>query len=849
MVLVVRMGSSESSQPAFGIGLMDFLAISTLLENPNSRNLPARPTTRDIPTVTLSPIPKVKAADFAPYLTISAEYEKYLRAKDRGLEEHLRLSRVESPTITPTQSFADLVDSKLLGHAKPAAHRAGDDTQSTTGSTSGNGSPKKPRSIAVTPLNTVPSVYFDENFRLENPRTFDVVSERSEVIRSSGDDSGSSSTSSGVNSSGPTGGTRKALATNAILQEKLSWYMDTVEVHLISSISYASSSFFTALGDLRELHSEAAASVERIQSLREELTNLDKEQAIKGLEIVRLRKRRANVGKLEGAVKQIDTLLEQVRTVGNDLEKGNIEVALNGVDCAEDLLMGKPPVGVTNENNNYIDLGKVTALDTVKTEIAHLRHRIGKVYEARFVDTLLMDLRNHIEKVPPKETLRRWCTSFQREQGRPRSQIFNINGAPIHPPRSSSLLPEYTMLSESLRKTLSQHLDGLKRARSINSAIQAYRDAVLRETKSLIRRNMPSSDDDSSVMSNMTLQSRGGAGGRTAQEKSAKLAKALRDLGPIEAEDLFFRCYCGTSELVRRLGSQQKLLLDLTSGMGEMGVGGMLSPRLSQNGFDFGGPVKSGGLEDSIAAGFSDLISPALDIAQGTLLKIVRARNDQTTKYGDVDFLRYFTLNKLFFAECEAVSGRVGGSGLQTQIGNQIKEFLANYHRETTNTVASILEKDKWGAKDFDEKAQEGLNRIVDAATGDPELWVRHAKIFEDTRDTGAYETRVEVAPANGTGDTATPARVRTAMVEDQPFILPESSLKVLQEVERYEGLIVMMPGMTSDIATNMLDFLKVCCIYRCPHLIFFLLTVDCRCSTLEHANSSSVLEQPNLQA
>ena len=251
------------------------------------------------------------------------------------------------------------------------------------------------------------------------------------------------------------------------------------------------------------------------------------------------------------------------------------------------------------------------------------------------------------------------------------------------------------------------------------------------------------------------------------------------------------------------------MLLDLTSGMGEMGVGGMLSPRLVQNGFAISNSGKSAGLEDSITAGFSDLISPALDTAQTTLLKIVRARNDQTTKYDDVDFLRYFTLNKLFFAECEAVSGRVGGSGLQTQIANQIKEFLTNYHRETTNTMASTLEKDKWGAKDFDEKAQEGLNRIVDAATSDPELWLRHAKIFEDTRDSAAYETIAEVAP-NSTGDGTAPVRIRSALVDEQQFILPESSHKVLQEIERYQGLILMMPGMTSEIATNMLEFLKV---------------------------------------
>ncbi len=89
----------------------------------------------------------------------------------------------------------------------------------------------------------------------------DVVSERSEVVQPT---PGSEKASNG-HAVAP----RKALATNAILQEKLSWYMDTVEMHLIQSISTASTTFFTALGSLRELHSEAAESVEKIKALRE----------------------------------------------------------------------------------------------------------------------------------------------------------------------------------------------------------------------------------------------------------------------------------------------------------------------------------------------------------------------------------------------------------------------------------------------------------------------------------------------------------------------------------------------------------------------------------------------------
>jgi len=43
----------------------------------------------------------------------------------------------------------------------------------------------KRRLPAPAPLSLVPSVYVDGNFRLDNPRTFDVVTEYAEVVRQS----------------------------------------------------------------------------------------------------------------------------------------------------------------------------------------------------------------------------------------------------------------------------------------------------------------------------------------------------------------------------------------------------------------------------------------------------------------------------------------------------------------------------------------------------------------------------------------------------------------------------------------------------------------------------------------
>ncbi|KAI5780904.1 Vps54-like protein-domain-containing protein [Geopyxis carbonaria] len=790
-------------------------SISALLESPNSRTPAAtRPRPGEIPPVTLTQIPKVKPSAFTPYLSIAAEYDRYKRAKDHGLEEHVRLSKsTQDDALSPTPSIAEQTITED-GMSKTASMR--------------KGSRGRRGSIAVTPLASVPSVYFDENFHLENPRTFDVVSERSEVIRSTVPAPDDESEVATVQSQ------RKALATNAILQEKLSWYMDTVEVHLISSISTASSSFFAALGDLRELHSEATTSVQKIQSLRSELVKLDEQQAVKGLEIVRLRRRRNNVEKLERSVKQIERVIASVQQVELSLEQQDIEAALEAVGETERLIAGTGEEGLIN-------LSGVKALTSVNADLDHLRYRIGKAFEARFVECLLSDLRRHVQSVSSTETLRRFAQSFQREQYQRYISSKQTSGVQP-PPRSSSLPPEYTVLSQSLRGLLMQHLDGLQRANHVNNAVQAYRDAVIKEAKNLIRKNLPSEGDADSVASSMSRMSRSG-GVRSSADKSMALTRALRALGPADAEDLFVTIYTSVSELIRRLGTQQKMLLDVTMMMGETGVGGMLSPRLEQNGF---GPITNGGPNgqymepgndsptgDIASMDISDLISSAVEISQSNIVKLVKVRTEQVARYPLDMFIRYFTLNRLFAQECEAMCVRVG-SGLQTAVSNQIREFLSVYQENRMQTLAEGIEKDRWGAKEFEPERQQGVNRIVQSATSDPDEWLAIGRLWEiraqenneititsSTPNTHLTASNIPPSTTNGNvpstngstttlTDTPEPKKVTHAIVDGAKFLLPESGLLVLRELESYLRLIILMPTSTSELSTSILDFLKL---------------------------------------
>lgn len=195
-------------------------AISTLLQPPILQTGPLPhtaihssqkpPTSRDIPPVILSNIPYVEPSAFKDYLS---EVESLLDASQRTKLEskdmfHQDICTTKGDEVAPR------------GRPKTSVSK---------------------RQLAPTLLSTIPSVYFNENLHLENPRIVDVVSEHTDVVRQplstigEGDD---------IAADGDPQPTRKTLTTYTTLQEKLSWYMDTVEIHLVFSISQASASFF-----------------------------------------------------------------------------------------------------------------------------------------------------------------------------------------------------------------------------------------------------------------------------------------------------------------------------------------------------------------------------------------------------------------------------------------------------------------------------------------------------------------------------------------------------------------------------------------------------------------------------
>lgn len=676
-----------------------------------------------------------------------------------------------------------------------------------------SGGPGKRATQVAAPLSTIPNVYFDDDFHLENPRIFDVVSERSEVQQPA-----TATPDERKHSNGTVGGPRKALATNAILQEKISWYMDTIEVHLISAISTASSSFFAALGSLRDLHSEAADSVERIRQLRQDLDDLDKEMALGGLDLINKRRRNENLKQLGHAVRQLKSIVEAVAKCESFVNDNEAERALDAMDSLQKLIRGEQTEGDARaldipQEEHISDLSGATALQGVDNDLAILRFRIGKTFESRFVAALVGDLRQHIETTSHKDTLQRWSNALQRARG--------------GQSREQPAFPSYLTTDDAFRSELLSNLNGLYRAGYAVPATAAYRDALLQEIKAIIKKHLPSSnDDDADSIASMSTAT-GSARQRNQQDRAMILARNLRSLDSATAEDMLVKTYIGVGEALRRIGTQVKVLLDVTStldGTSPASSPSARSPNLdsieSRMGSD---KAKDERIETPRyiqeelhqTLDMSNLLGQAVDLAQNRIVKVLRVRTDQSVRQEPTRFLRYFTLNLLFANECEAVSGR-SGTALKNAVNGQIKEFIQLLGNSQQQELAKGMDADHWVARDFTETDEALLSRIIESGSRDPEGWSIGSQVwlpYDESHGDANGEA------SDGAQLQSNREKTRPAAIESETYILPSSALVCLRGLSPYLELITGIPSLTSEISSLLISYLQLFN-SRCTQLI-----------------------------
>ena len=120
---------------------------------------------------------------------------------------------------------------------------------------------------------------------------------------------------------------------NHMLQEKLSYYSDVIEQHLIVEIGAKSASFFDALATLHQLRTDAQSCLERTHSVSRKLHAVDA-YVRDGLEIARLQAERRDLEAQQDLLTQVQKLLERRDLVRLSVQHDEFE---NAMTLLEDL--------------------------------------------------------------------------------------------------------------------------------------------------------------------------------------------------------------------------------------------------------------------------------------------------------------------------------------------------------------------------------------------------------------------------------------------------------------------------------------------------------------------------------
>lgn len=134
----------------------------------------------------------------------------------------------------------------------------------------------------------------------------------------------------------------------------------------------------------------------------------------------------------------------------------------------------------------------------------------------------------------------RWEAASLRAKGAPTLEI--------------SAFPVYLNVTDELRTALAPIISGLHRSRSLPTAIKAYREAVLREIRNVVRKLLSTSTENGE--SAMSDSAASGGHDRTKQEASSSLTQNLRALDAEDAETLLSTIYVGVAETLPRLKTQ-----------------------------------------------------------------------------------------------------------------------------------------------------------------------------------------------------------------------------------------------------------------------------------------------------
>ncbi|TBU35477.1 Vps54-domain-containing protein [Dichomitus squalens] len=723
-----------------------FNAISNVVNNPHKKSAPPKAHSA-LPAVPPADLPRVRRKDFESYLrAITPEWERFLQNAEQGRD-----------------GFAQIDDA-----AHSANLSAGIEVPPTPRTPR---TPRPPAGKALPPLETVPAVFFEREFNLGDPRTFNAVTEQE------GDEEEWSDLSS--------------LSYSLPLLEKFSHYADTIEQHLIREISIRSTSFFAALANLQDLQTESEQCLDRISHLRGLLKDVDEKGAKRGLEIVRKEGKMRNLGNVNKGVKFVGGVMEMTGIAKSLVGAGQWGEALDMIEELERLYHGDTaqatpipsPQPTPSKNGRAsplptvmesppatppppppppapsIPLSSLRAFAALPEHLRTLTMEITSSLTSEFVSLLRHDLVERID-------------SNQHTWSETRKSDFNM----------------------SLRDRLRPLLQSLLRTKGILEATLSWREVVMAEVGSTIKRRIPSLEiGDDSIPPHFR----------------SNAAAELRAMTHPAFMDLARGMYRSLLNCIEGLHRQGAIVIEVVQS---------IQPQKT--------PVDITALQEEL----TDILSSAAESANARASKVISIRAEQHTALDLPSFCELFNESWDFVVKSEVICRRMI-VGLRGTIVSQAKTFLQHFHQAQLNQSAKLVEDEQWNAAEVAPSVQRAVDTVVDASISDPPelLFNRPPQDLLSPLPPTSPQPPSPSLTANGGPRPSSPlpspnfppspgrsqrrrsanAPTKHLRVEERAYFAVSATLDVLVLLLDYLKVIVNLPLLTIDTMSRIIELLK----------------------------------------
>ncbi|KAL6538742.1 hypothetical protein OROGR_012730 [Orobanche gracilis] len=576
-------------------------------------------------------------------------------------------------------------------------------------------------------LREVPTLYFKEDFQLEDGTTFRAACPF------------------------------RTMSDNVALQERLSQYLDVVELHLVREISMRSSSFFEAQVQLEDLNAKIAQCCGRVRELKETIRLLDSDLVGSARRVQEMSMKRGDLFELQNKLRIVLSVNQAVSTLQLLVASADCLGALDIIDDLQHILLE-----IRNSRLTY------AAGNTIHDALA--------IYLCRDGDELIglhcfRHLHDHVtasvDSVNSILSAEFTCASLRGGE----NMNLSVAGSTYASDGSYDEVRLEEERTSNFQDQLLPLIIGLLRTGKLPAVLRLYRDTLATDLKTSVKMTVLNMPLDSDYISGDGIADTDGGG--------SSLGSKLKSLSP----DSFLKLLEEIFKIVQaRLLRASEVKRAIEWIMGNLnghyaaasvaaaialgaaapettqdsdGHTSSFSPQSSQNTTRFTSiqgrryATATTNLSRNFRADIlrenAEALFAACDAAHGRWAKIVGIRSQIHPKLKLQDFLGVYNISQEFISSTEKIGGRLGYS-IRGTLQSQAKSFIEFQHESRMAKMRALLDQENWAEIDVPDEFQSIVTSLCSSesvAAGGSNA------VSEDTVSSSAGSSMVGADPSN----------------------------------------------------------------------------------------------------